>query len=141
MVDENVAACGAIASVKEGKGTPGLPDYEIHSTRRLVTVKFGKKVTARDIEGYLASLRANPRFNPDFSEIVDLSEVEELDVQGDELARLADGADAFSAQAKRAFVARNAVQNHAARMYKILRAQVNAAIFRSVGAAERWIGP
>ena len=51
------------------------------------------------------------------------------------------GPGPFSAQAKRAFVARNAVQNHAARLYKILRAQVNAAIFRSMGAAERWIGP
>ena len=71
------------------------------------TVKFGKKLTVGDIERYAALLRANPLFRPGFSEIVDLSEVEEFDPEADEFLKLADKIDPFSIDAKRAFVARN----------------------------------
>jgi len=89
--------------------------------RRLVAVKFGKKLTVADIERYSRHLQSNPSFQPNYSEIVDLSEVEELDLQADEFLRLADEIDPFSSEAKRAFVVRNSVQNHAARMHKVLR--------------------
>jgi hypothetical protein len=82
----------------------------------------------------------NPSFVLTFSEIVDLTEVEELDLQAAEFLRLADEIDPFSPGAKRAFVVRNAIQDHAARMHKILRTQRNIEILRSVGEAERWIG-
>lgn len=140
MVEENASGSGAVAGGQEVNGTPALTDYVVNPGKRLVTVKFGKKITARDIKEYVTALCVDPRFKPDFSEIVDLSEVEELDVHGDELTRLADEADPFSEHSKRAFVARSAMQNHAARLYKILRANVKFGIFRSVGAAERWIG-
>jgi hypothetical protein len=114
--------------------------YVVDANRRLVSVKFGKKVTVADIEGYAAALRANPLFNPDFSEIVDLSHVEELDLKAEEFIRLADEVDPFSLQAKRAFIVRNSVQAHAARMHKILRTQRNFSIFHSAEEAEKWIG-
>jgi len=118
----------------------GLPDYVLDPEKRLVSVKFRMKVSASDIEKYAASLRANPLFESDFSEIVDMSEVEDLDLNADEFIRLADEIDPFSLQARRAFVVRNKVQNHAARMHKILRSQRNFLIFHSVEAARRWIG-
>jgi len=119
---------------------PSVLGYRLDLQKRLVSVKFGRKLTVNDLEKYAASLRANPLFEPDFSEIADLSEVEELDLQADEFIRLADEIDPFSLRAKRAFVARNAVQNHAARMHKILRTQRNISIFHSAEAAEQWIG-
>jgi hypothetical protein len=124
---------------QDALGTPALPGYQLDRERRTVSVKFRRKVTVRDIESYAASLRANRLFEPDFSEIVDLSEVEELDLKADEFIRLADEIDPFSVEAKRAFVVRNAVQNHAARMHKILRTQRSFSIFRSVDAAKRWV--
>ncbi len=114
-------------------------NYVLDTDKRLVSVKFRNKVTVSDIAWYAASLRANPLFDPDFSEIVDMSEVEELDIKAEEFIRLADEIDPFSVQAKRAFVARDSVQNHAARMHKILRTQKNISIFSSVEAARRWI--
>ena len=102
-------------------------------------VKFRKKVTVKDIERYAAALREHPQFKPEFSEIADLSEVEQLDLQADEFIRLADEIDPFSPHARRAFVVRTAVQSHAARMHKILRVQRDFSIFRSVEEAERWI--
>jgi hypothetical protein len=131
-----------------GLATPGSRDdahvhsldYQLDPRKRYVSVKFKKKVTVLDIEKYAASLRANPLFDPDFSEIVDLSEVEEIDLKAEEFIRLADEIDPFSLQAKRAFVVRNEIQHHAARMHKILRTQRDFSIFRSPEAARRWFG-
>jgi hypothetical protein len=114
-------------------------DYVLDVERRLVSVTFRNKVTASDIASYARSLRANPLFDPDFSEIADVSEVEKLDIKAEDFIRLADEIDPFSPEAKRAFVARDSVQNHAARMHKILRAQRNISIFSSVEAARLWI--
>ncbi len=115
------------------------PDYEIDVGRRVISVKFRKSVTVREIEKYAASLRADPLFDPDFSEIVDMSDVEELDLSADEFFRLADKVDPFSTGAKRAFVVRDSVQSHAARMHKILRTQPNFSIFHSAVEAKRWL--
>jgi hypothetical protein len=114
--------------------------YVLDPRKRFVSVRFHKKVTAIDIERYAASLRANPAFDPDFSEIVDMSEVEELDLKAEEFIRLADKVDPFSVQAKRAFVVHNETQHHAARIHKILRTQRNFSIFWSLEDARRWIG-
>jgi hypothetical protein len=114
-------------------------EYVIDSERRLVIVRFGKRLTVNAIDRYAAMLRGNSSFQPSFSEIADLSDVEEIDLQAEEFLRLADKIDPFSTDAKRAFVARTSVQNHAARMHKILRAQRNIEIFRTVKEAEHWI--
>jgi hypothetical protein len=117
----------------------GLADYVLDAERGVVSVKFRAKLRASDIASYARSLRANPLFDPDFSEIVDMSEVEELDIKAEEFIRLADEIDPFSPKAKRAFVALDSAQNHAARMHKILRTQRNISIFSSVEAARLWI--
>jgi hypothetical protein len=114
-------------------------DYTVDAQKRLVVVKFGKKVTVQDIERYSHLLRANPAFHPAFSEITDLTEVEDLNLQADEFLRLADEIDPFSVDARRAFVVRTPVQNHAARMHKILRLQRNFEIFETMEEAESWV--
>jgi len=116
-----------------------LANYTVDAEKRLVTVTFRKKVTIAEIERYAEALRVDPQFEPDFSEIADMSQVEELDLKADEFIRLADEIDPFALNARRAFVAGNSVQNHAARMHKLLRSQRNFEIFQSVEAAERWI--
>jgi hypothetical protein len=116
------------------------PWYHVDTEKKLVSVKLGRKLTVRDIEGYVGRLQLYPSFQPVYAEIVDLSEVEDLDLQADEFLKLADKIDPFSPDAKRAFIVRNSVQNHAARMHKVLRTPRNIEIFRSVEEAERWIG-
>jgi hypothetical protein len=68
-----------------------------------------------------------------------LTQVEEVTLQADDFLRLADQIDPFSPDAKRAFVVQNSVQNHAARMHRVLRMQRNIEIFRSLEEAQRWI--
>ena len=137
---ENVQSGGGFASNVRSPSLSRSAQFVVDPGRRLVAVKFGKKLTVADIERYSRHLQSNPSFQPNYSEIVDLSEVEELDLQADDFLKLADKIDPFSPEAKRAFVVRNSVQSHAARMHKVLRTQRNIEIFNSVEEAERWIG-
>jgi hypothetical protein len=93
----------------------------------------------RDIERYAILLKADPKFRPDFSEIVDLTAVTEVDIEGDGFIKLADQVDPFAPEARRAFVAQSSMQQHAARMHKILRVNRNIEIFSSVADAEEWV--
>ena len=139
MDHEDVRYGERFASQRGEQFLSGSAECVVDAARRLVTVKFGKKLTFADIERYAKQLRLNPSFQPDYSEIVDLTEVEELDLQADEFLKLADKIDPFSPEAKRAFVVRTSVQSHAARMHKVLRTQRNIEIFHSIEEAERWI--
>lgn len=124
------------------RGTPhvnSLTEHTVDRQRRLVMVKFKNRLTLREIERYSVLLRSNPSFHSSFSEIVDLTEVEEIDLDADDFLKLADEIDPFSTEAKRAFVARTSIQNHAARMHKVLRAQRNIEIFHTLEDAERWV--
>jgi DNA-binding CsgD family transcriptional regulator len=111
----------------------------IDADRRLVFVKFGKSLTFADVESYIGRLQANPVFESNFSEIVDLSDVVELNMRAEDFLKLADEIDPFAANARRAFIARSSVQNHVARMNKILRGNKNIEIFRTMDEAEQWI--
>ena len=113
--------------------------YIVDVEKKLVAVSFARKLTVQDIERYASLLRIDPSFRPAYSEIVDLRQVEELDLQADEFLALADKIDPFTFEAKRAFVVKTSVQNHAARMHKVLRTQRNIEIFRCLEEAERWV--
>ena len=49
--------------------------FNVDSERCLVTVRFDSEVTVQDVVQYFESLKANPAFEPDFSELVDLTQV------------------------------------------------------------------
>ena len=113
--------------------------FVIDAERRLVIARFGKRLTATDIQIYVQNLRAHPSFNPSFSEIADISDVEDLPLKGPDFLELADRLDPFSLESKRAFIAHTPVQKHAARLHKILRSQRNFEIFQTLEEAEGWI--
>jgi hypothetical protein len=114
-------------------------EYVIDCSSRLVCVRFTKKLTIAQIERYANRVRSDPQFRPDYSEIVDLTQVEEVELRAEEFLLLADKIDPFSPEAKRAFVVRDSVQSHAARMHKVLRPKRTIEVFHSVEEAERWI--
>jgi hypothetical protein len=114
--------------------------YTVSVEDRLVLVKFGRQVSVRKIEQYVAALCCDPSFGASFSEIIDLGDVEDLQVNPEEALALADLVDPFKAGSKRAFVARTEVQVHAARMHQILRNdEENIRIFSSIEEATSWI--
>ena len=128
-----------VPKAQESQKKGAIPDYVLNTQKKFVWVKFHNKVTVQDIARYATSLRRDPLFRPNFSEIVDMSEVEELDLKAEEFIRLADEIDPFSEEARRAFVVKNEVQRHAARMHKILRTQRHFSIFDSVEEAWHWV--
>jgi hypothetical protein len=114
--------------------------YKVIPEERLVSVKFGAILSFHDIEGYAVALRTAPLFDPEFSEIVDLSQVEEIEINAKETMRLADAVDPFVIGAKRAFIARTELQIRAARMHHLLRDDAGQTrIFSSLADATKWI--
>jgi hypothetical protein len=77
----------------------------------MVAVTFGNKLTVHDIRRSAERLQLNPSFRPNYSEIVDLTDVAELNLQADEFLALADKIDPFSHDPRRAFIVRTSVQN------------------------------
>jgi hypothetical protein len=140
LAERGSSNCGDL-HLKSGKLFSGKAfRFQVDVERQLVTVTFGNRVTAEEIGEYVQKLVAQPSFQPTFSEIVDIREAQDVDLQADDFLKLADQVDPFSPKAKRAFVARTTIQNHAARMHKILRSQRNIEIFQTLEDAERWMG-
>ncbi len=114
--------------------------YDLSPQEQMVSVKFGKRLSVCDVERYVTNLLADPLFKSGFSEIVDLSDVEELDLSSEHALDLADMVDPFSSHAKRAFIARTRVQIHAARLHQVLRNdEENIRIFSSLSEARQWL--
>jgi hypothetical protein len=114
-------------------------EFSVDVERRIVLAQFGKTVTLTDIRRYTEQLRAHPKFDASFSEIIDLREVEDLALKAADFLKLADEIDCFEPGAWRAFVVHNSVQDHAARVHKLLRPKGNTRIFSSPEEAREWI--
>jgi len=114
--------------------------YSIDPAARLVSARASGKLTFSHIVNYASSLRADRRFSPAFSEIVDLRSVESVSLSSHEVMTLADSIDPFSANSKRAFVVRNQDQVNAAHLHRILRPQTKTIrVFHSIDEAKEWI--
>jgi len=64
-----------------------LPDYKIIPEKRLVLVKFSGQVTVKKIAWYAECLLADPLFDPHFSEIVDITEIQGVDMDGAQMTK------------------------------------------------------
>jgi hypothetical protein len=85
-------------------------------------------------------LRKHPGFKDNWSEIVDLSSVEDFQITPDETIALADTIDPFSLSSRRAFIVANNLQFHAARMQQVLRSPSKSiGIFENLADAEHWV--
>jgi hypothetical protein len=113
--------------------------YTLDPVRRVVCVTFAKKLTAHEIMEYAANLRGDRAFDPDYAEIVDLRQVEEVELDANQALSLADEVDPFSPASKRAFVATTPSQVNAARVHQLLRpGNDNIRIFETMAEAKRW---
>jgi hypothetical protein len=115
------------------------PEFEIDVQKRIVFARFGKRVTVQDVWWYTKRLKADRDFDRNFSEIVDLREVEDLELKAADFIKIVDEIDCFDAAAWRAFVVHNSVQDHAARMHGILRPKGITKIFSSTEEARVWV--
>jgi hypothetical protein len=115
-------------------------DYSIDPAARVVSARIEGILTFGRIVHYASSLRADPRFSPAFSELMDLRGVESVHLAADEIMMLADDVDPFSLKSLRAFVAQSEAQIHVAQFHRILRPESKTIrVFFSMDEARRWI--
>ena len=111
--------------------------YEIDPIEHLVRTKFTGVVTHLDHSEYMAHLRSEPTFNPDFSELIHF-EASEIRLT---FIDLRIEADPFDGTSKRAIVASQPAVYGVARMFQLARRDdPNVQIFATTGEAERWLG-
>ena len=115
------------------------PMYKITPQERLVSVKFGKRLSMTEINTFVSALRSDSLFDPSFSEIIDISEVEDFQLNAEQTMAWVDKVSPFSIGARRAFVAQTETQTHRARMYQVLRSDKDTRVFSSVGDAKKWL--
>jgi hypothetical protein len=114
--------------------------YFIDLENRFVLVRFTGTITFQDIKDYAGHLRADPRFRPSFSEIVDLRNVEEVELSPTQAMNLADNVDPFAIESRRAFVVQSQAQIHAAHIHRILRPEGgNILVSFSMEEAQQWM--
>jgi len=119
-----------------------VDSFSIDANARLVSVKFSGNLALNDLRSYISALRQDPNFDPEFSELVDLTAVTSTEIDTAKSALLSEAADPFSRQSKRAFVVQNEAVYHVVRIYQMMREGEDAAgikLFRTLEEARVWL--
>ena len=93
--------------------------YVVHNDHRLVVSTGTDRVTWKEIKARQDQAQADPGFNPEFNQIVDLRAVTSFDMTSDHISALAHRM-VFSSTSKRAFVAPSPAIFGVARMWETL---------------------
>ena len=118
-----------------------MANYRIvDSKNRIVSANFGRRLTMSDAERFATDFRNNPAFDPSFSELSDLTDVEDPQIDFASAARFARYSDPFSHESKRAIVAPKLLMYETALMYKSIRNDENIAVFMTVDEAKSCLG-
>ena len=115
--------------------------YRIDVARRLVLSRAWGVFTAQDLYDHYNTLAADPVFDPGFSQLVDLRDVERVDMEPSIIQRHA-LEYLFGGGSQRALVTSSDVEYQLARMYASIAAYVpqNVRVFREMNEAEQWLG-
>src|SRR5688500_15371689 len=115
--------------------------YEIDTERKLVLSRIWGAPTQEEILDHGRRLRADPCFQPDFRQLLDLTELKEIRISS-ERVRQAAHEQFFSPGVRRALVAHSDAAFGMARMYAIASEGSGQTIevFREFDAAKAWLG-
>lgn len=115
--------------------------YTIDGRNHLVRTTFNGVVTDCDVFEHASRLRNEPAFEPDFSELADLTGATEVRMSYADFQRL-EFADPFSSEAKRAFVVPTGTHIYGlTRMFHGMRGHSpRIQIFASVEDGLAWLG-
>jgi len=114
--------------------------HVVYVDERLVYTTFSGVVTLDDVVRLIAALRADPSFNSEFAEIVDLGSASDVRLGYEEFKRLEE-LDPFSDGSKRAFVIpTNPAVYGVTRMYQLIQNDdPTIKIFRTEQEAREWV--
>ena len=115
--------------------------YTIDSKRRMVFTTMSGVLSFEQVVAHAVALKADARFHPSFSEVLDLRCVSQSELTLLELIELAQTIDPFSANARRAIVTGSDLMYETSRIYQAVRDQdTNIRVFRNMEDAQRWLG-
>jgi hypothetical protein len=115
--------------------------YDIDDGERLVTSRLWGAVTEDEVYGHNQTLRTDPRFNPGYRQLVDLTGITEIKVSTNMINDTARD-QFFTPGVRRAFVASDDAVFGLARMFA-LQAEGDGQtieVFRDQRKAEEWLG-
>lgn len=118
-------------------------DYSLDVQAGIVFTIFADTLTRDDMVELSARLRADPDFDPRFSELLDVTELKSANVTYADFNELSLNLDPFSRTSKRAFVAVTGTTPYGlCRMYQAIGADTgrDIQVFGTVGEARRWLG-
>jgi hypothetical protein len=106
-----------------------------------VITRIWGTATDEDIHEHGRRLRADPRFDPTYKQLADISEVTEILVSTSTIEEISRG-QLFTPGTPRAFVASNDAVFGLLRKYELHAESVGqtVAVFREREAAEKWLG-
>jgi len=114
--------------------------YTIDAQRRLIVVHAAGVLTEMDVTRARDQLRQDPVFDPEFDQLFDLRDVEDIALSKEGMARLAD-TSILAPSVRRAFVAVTTLQVGMARMFTTFAEQRQhvTGVFRGLSEAEAWL--
>lgn len=115
--------------------------YDIDDKQRRITSRLWGAVTEDEVYGHNSQLRRDPRFNPDYRQLVDLTGITEIRVSTNMINDTARD-QFFTPGTRRAFVASDDAVFGLARMFA-MQAEGDGQtieVFRDPQKAEEWLG-
>jgi hypothetical protein len=115
--------------------------YKIDKERKLVMSTAAGELTKDEVRSLQDQLRKDPDFDPNFSQLSDLTHVTAMNITGAEMQELAERT-AFSPKARRAVIASNDLPFGLARMFEQIReakGDLGIRVFRKLEDALDWV--
>jgi len=115
--------------------------YTIDRERELVLSSGSGILTQEDVSNHMERLSTDPDFDPNFSQVLDFTNVTAVEIRPDDIRRLAER-NIFSSHSRRAFVVKDDLHFGLARMYEIYRelhGEMGIRVFRNFDDAMNWI--
>ncbi len=115
--------------------------YVIDPQRRVVFSRGTGIFTYAEFVAHMNRMRADPRFRPDFDQLVDCRETTGFELTGEQVAEMA-ARTIFSVRSRRAFVIASSLQyglSHMLASHLELRGENGVRIFRDLAEALEWL--
>jgi len=115
--------------------------YKIAKDRRLVLTSASGVLTLADVLAHQDQILTDPDFNPQYSQLLDLTHVTKIDLSADDICKLAER-DIFHPTSSRAILVTNDLGEGLARLFTILREHADEKrirVFRHLDEALEWV--
>lgn len=115
--------------------------YEIDKERRLVTSTAAGAFTLAEVWAHQQEIAKDPDFDPSFAQLLDVTQVSELELSSDEIARAA-GRSVFAINTRLAILVSSNFVYGLARMFQILgemHGNKKIHVFRERDEALAWV--